>query len=558
MKDHFEIPNQGSPGFVKYRNFSISLGELKRSGIEEENLLDFLKTIKNLDAVYKFRAFDDLIDSIINLGLLDNFFPHLKNHFISFLEVANKQSEESYALYYLYRVAAKTGLMKEHFCFFLESIEKVLCPNMYWDVGLLDIAKAAYETGVIEEYFPILLKVFDNLESSRKHIAISHLIRTAIQTGLIFQYFSALLEKIEKLPEESKRSATYQLISDIDGKFLKDNRFIIENQFISFLDETEEINHIIEYRAFGSLLEKSKKVGLFEDHISDFIEIVDKVETYLKYNALYDLIKSIKNTELFDKWYLPIKKRFFFFLNDIEKFENVSKYDAFRALLKFEEGTGLIVEYTATYLELIKKLPPYSASNRYAYSKLLKRLKKSGLKQDHLPIFLEILDTPVITSKYEAFCSLLEAADENGLIKHNFYSFLKRIKRFNDICKYDAFHELIKIIKRIDLMIKYKMDILGTFQSLLKDFENLPDYEHYEGFIKLLHIAEDTELKENYIQEILAIIPRLPEIDSLHGCVREDTYDNFIDEIEDADLENLQVFLTWKSKNQHFKKDECY
>lgn len=130
-------------------------------------------------------------------------------------------------------------------------------------------------------------------------------------------------------------------------------------------------------------------------------------------------------------------------------------------------------------------MPPYSASNRYAYSKLLKRLKKSGLKQDHLPIFLEILDTPVITSKYEAFCSLLEAADQNDLIKHNFYSFLERIKSFKNINEYDAFHEFIKIIKPTDLMIKYKTDIVSMFQTLLNDFETLPDYEQYhcwQGF----------------------------------------------------------------------------
>ncbi len=556
MKDHFEIPNQGSAGFTKYRDFSISLGDLKGSGNEEENLFVFLETIKNLDAVYKFRAFDDLVDSIINLGLLDKFFPHLKNHFLSFLEVANKQSEESYALYYLYRVAAKTGLMKEHFPFFLDSIEKVLCPNMYWDVGLLDIAKAAYETGVIEDYFPIFLKVFDNLESSRKHIAIAHLIRTANQTGLIFKYFSALLERIEKLPEESKRSASYQLISEIDDKYLKDNRFSIENQFVSFLDETEEINHIIEYRAFGFLLEKSKIVGLFEDHISDFIEIVDKIETDHRYNALYDLIDSIQNTEQLDKFYLPIKKRFFFFLDDIEKFESVSKYDAFRALLKLEEGTGFISNNTSIFLELIKKI---SWSSVYAYSELLEVLKKTGMKQDHFPVLLEILDTFIIPSNYKAFCSLLEAANANNLIKDNFISLLEKIKGFNYINKYDAFHEFIKAIKSTDLMIKYKMDIVGTFQSLLKDFfKTLPDYEQYHGFIKLLEIAEDTKLKEKFLQEILAIIPRLPEIDSLDGCMREETYDNFVDEMENADLENLEVFKIWEDKNQHFRKDECY
>jgi len=92
----------------------------------------------------------------------------------------------------------------------------------------------------------------------------------------------------------------------------------------------------------------------------------------------------------------------------------------------------------------------------------------------------------------------------------------------------------------------------------LKDFGGLPDYEQYQSFIKLLHIAEDTKLKEKFLQEILAILPRLPEIDSLDGCAREDPYDNFIDEIENADLDNLQVFKIWKDKNQNFNKDECY
>lgn len=549
MKDFFKIPNQDSAEFGEYKDFYGSLVASKRTGIQEDNFFGFLETIKNLDAVYKFRAFDDLVDSIINLGLLDKFFPHLKNHFLSFLEVTNKQSEESYALYYLYRVAVKTGLMKEHFPFFLESIEKVLCPNMYWDVGLLDIAKAAYETGVIEEYFPIFLKVFDNLESSRKRTAIAHLIRTANQTGLMDKYFSALLERIEKLPEESKRSASYQLISSIDNKLLNDNRSSIENQLVSFLDGTD-------YRSFGSLLNESKIVGLFEDHISDFIEIVDKIKTDLKYNALYDLIDSIQSTEQLDKYYDVIKNRFFFFLEDIEKFVFLNKYKAFHALLKLEEGTGFISNNTSIFLELLKKI---SWSSVYAYSELLEVLKETGMKQDHFPVFLEILDTFIIPSNYKAFCSLLEAADANDLIKDNFFSLLARIKGFNNIYKYNAFHEFIKPIKSTDFMIKYNTDIVGTFQSLLKDFfKTLPDYEQYQGFIKLLEIAEELKLKKKFLQEILAILPKLPEIDSLDGCAREETYDNFIDEMENADLENSQVFKIWKDKNQHFRKDECY
>ena len=331
---------------------------------------------------------------------------------------------------------------------------------------------------------------------------------------------------------------------------MNDNRSRIENQFVSFLDGTD-------YRSFGSLLKESKIVGLFEDHISDFIEIVDKIETDLRYDALYDLIDSIQNTEQLDKYYDVIKNRFFFFLDDIEKFDFFNKYEAFHALLKLEEGTGLIVEDTPIYLELIKKMSPYRPVSSYAYSELLEVLKKTGLKQDHFPLFLEILD--FLNSEYEPFCALLEAANANNLIKDNFISLLEKIKGFNYINKYDAFHEFIKAIKSTDLMIKYKMDIVGTFQSLLKDFfKTLPDYEQYHGFIKLLEIAEATKLKEKFLQEILAIIPRLPEIDSLDGCMREETYDNFVDEMENADLENLEVFKIWKDKNQHFRKDECY
>ena len=40
--------------------------------------------------------------------------------------------------------------------------------------------------------------------------------------------------------------------------------------------------------------------------------------------------------------------------------------------------------------------------------------------------------------------------------------------------------------------------------------------------------------------------------------MREETYDNFVDEMENADLENLEVFKIWEDKNQHFRKDECY
>ncbi len=555
MKEMFEIPNRDSAGFAKYRDF-YSLIASMGTVIQKEVFIELLETIENLESVYKFRAFDNFVDLIIYLDQLDEYLIHLKRKFLSFLEVADKQPKNSYAFYYLFQIAKNTGLIREHIPFFVESIDDIVCPSPMYDVGLTDLAEAAIEAGVIKKYIPIFMKVVDKLDDHRKIRAFHNLIEPALDTGLLNKNFLALLEKIDQLPEDNKSEAFTHLIESIDINLLNKNRPLIENTLVSLMNRIEKVNLHFRYSAFGSFLISFKLVGIFEDHISDFIEIVDKIKTDLKYNALYHLIDSIQNTEQLDKYYDVIKNRFFFFLEDIEKFVFLNKYEAFHALLKLEEGTGFISNNTSIFLELIKKI---SWSEVYAYSELLEVLKKIGMKQEHFPVFLEILDTFIIPSNYKAFCSLLEAADANDLIKDNFISLLERIKGFNNIYKYDAFHELIKAIKSTELMIKYKMDIVGTFQSLLKGFfKTLSDYEQYQGFIKLLEIAEELKLKKKFLQEILVIIPRLPEIDSLNGCAREETYDNFIDEMENADLENLKVFKIWEDKNQHFKKDECY
>lgn len=557
MKERFEIPNRDSAGFVKYRDF-YSLIVSKGTGIQKEDFFELLEAIENLESVYKFRAFDNLVDLIINLDLLDKYLIHLKSKFLSFLDVADKQPKNSYAFYYLFQIAKNTGLIREHIPFFVESIEDIVCPMKYYDVGLTDLAEAAIEAGVIKKYLPIFLKVVDKLTDHRKIRAFHNLIEPAIDTGLLNKNFLALLEKIDQLPEDNKSEATTHLIESIDNKLLNEHRPLIENTLVSLMNRIERVNHRFRYRAYGSLLISFKLVGIIEEHFSVFLENVDKLKSDHKYLAVYDLIKTIKNTELFDKYYLTIKNRFFYFLDDVEKFVNIEKYDAFRALIKLEEGTGLIVEDTPIYLELIKKMTPYRPVGGYAYSKLLKALKKSGMKQDHFPIFLEILDTNVISSKYEAFCALLEAANANDLVKDNFISLLERINQFKYIYKYDALHEFIKIIKHTDSMINYKTDIKSIFQSLLKDFETLRDYERYDGFIRLLEIAKEIGMIKKFFDEILGIFPELPEIDSLDGCIREEIYDTFVEAIESFDLENERVFINWNDKNQHYNPNECY
>ena len=559
MKDFFKKSNQDSAEFGEYKDFIGSLLASKRSGIQEDNFFAFLETIKNLDNVYKFRAFYDLIDLIVNLGILDQYYSQIETQFLTFLKVIGNLPEKSTSLYYMYKVAVMTSLINEHFPFFLESIEKLTSVIEYMDISLSNIFKAAYETGLLEEYFTKFFRAVDRLSDFWKFHAYSQLLNAAVESGLIKKYYSAFLERIDTLPDEFKHRVTYHLIDlTRSTEFFHKFSAQIETLIVNLIDTFERVPIILNSSAFSALLEAMKIMGMINEHFSELLEIADQFLGDMKYHALENLIDSIKDTELFINYYTIIKDQFFYFLEDTEKFVFLNKYKAFHALLKLEEGTGLIADYTPIYLEMIKKMSCYDCECHNSYSELLEVLKKSGLKQEYFPIFLEILTTFPIPSRYNAFCSLLEAANANDLVKGNFFSFLEVIKGFNNIEKYNAFHELNKTIKNTDLMINYKTEILSIFQSLLKDFKSLRDCEQYDGFITMLEIVKKTELMKNFLNEILGIFPELPDINSLDPCSREVIYSSFVEAIESFDLENELVFKIWNDKNQHFDDSDCY
>lgn len=556
MKHFFKIPNRDSVGSVKYRDFYNSLVASKTTGIQKESFLTFLEAIKSLDNIYKFRAFYDLVDSIVNLNLLDKYFTQIQSQFLLLLDVADKQSKNCYALYYLHQIAVNTGLIKEHFPFFLESLEILICPMEYYDVGLHDIAKAVIQTGVIKIYFPKFLEAVDKLSSFRKIRAFHHLIEPAIETGLINKYFLSLLERIDKLPEDFKSDASYHLFNSIDNNLLNKYRTQIENVLVSLLNRIEKVNRMYRFRAFGSLLRSFKYIGIIEDHFSVFLEIVDKISYDQKYLALHKLITSVKKTDLLKIHYDRLKNQYFPFLEDIKKFDNYPKQKAFSALLKLEMGTELFTKHTHIYLDMIKRIP--RGDKFLAYISFLKALKIAGLKKENFPAVLEIIILLPDTTSYEAFRLLLNTTKEAGLLEDKFISFLRLINEANDSSKYDMFHELIERVKDTKLLNTYSSLIEKSFLSFLNYIDDLADYERYHSFTRLIEITKEITLTQKNLQKILGIFPKLAEINSLDPCSREETYSNFIKAIANANLENEQAFKIWKDKNQHFKKDECY
>lgn len=141
-------------------------------------------------------------------------------------------------------------------------------------------------------------------------------------------------------------------------------------------------------------------------------------------------------------------------------------------------------------------------------------------------------------------------------MKENFISIIEVILSFYGLSKYNAFHEIIKKIKSTDLLIEYKSEIESSFHSLLKDLKNLEYFEQYHGFIILLEITKEIKSMNKFLHEILEVFPKLPDIDSLDACEKEDVYFTFIKTIKSAKLENEQVFKIWKEKNQHFSNGE--
>lgn len=555
MKHLIKLPNQDSIGFTEYKSFYSSLVQVEKTRLKE-NFSTFLETINNLDDLYKFRAFDDFIDTIVSRHLLDTYFSRLESQFLTYLNVVRNVPDKSLALYYLYNVALKTGLINDHFPFFLESIERLTNEFQLPSDSVFRLFKAAYETGLTEKYSAELFKIVDRLSNYWKYHAFAQLINVTVEKRLIKKYIPAFMERIDALADEYKHRATYQLIDVIrNAELFHKYSTQIKTLTVNFIDTFEKAP-IPKFRAFTLLLELLKITGMLTNYFSELIEIIAKYLGNQKYHALSKLIDLAKKTGNLERYYVEIKNKFFFFLEDIEKFVNLNKYDAIHTLLKLEEGTGLIVDYTPIILEMIKKISHYENVRYYAFSELLEALKNSGIKKDQFPVFLEILETYPSPSNYDAICSLLEIANIDDLVKENFISIIQVILSFYGLSKYNAFHEIIKKIKSTDLQIEYKSEIKSSFHSLLKDLMNLEYFEQYHGFITLLEITKEIKSMNKFLDEMLVIFPELPDLDLLNECDKVDIYSTFIKTIKCAGLENEQAFKVWKEKNRHFSIED--
>jgi len=261
---------------------------------EDIELLErFISVFLEKIQIYTYIVLSELIDSIRKLELLNKFSSQLKAHFLT---ISQSMSYFDYD------------------CF----------------IALVKVAK---EMGWLEEYFLTLFEIIDKLQDRDKSKALSTLLIIAKKMGRLEETFPIFLEMIDKLSEKE-----YDMFFGL-LKLAKREGWI-EKCFPVFL---KSVYGLTKYRsrALSDLLEITIEKRWVKQFFPVFLENLDKLPNYRKYLAFFDLIKSLKNTELFNDYYSRIKNLSLSLLDGLGELPEYRRQDAYSNLNWAIKGTDL-------------------------------------------------------------------------------------------------------------------------------------------------------------------------------------------------------------------------
>lgn len=125
-------------------------------------------------------------------------------------------------------------------------------------------------------------------------------------------------------------------------------------------------------------------MGWAEEHFTNFLEISDKILDNDKYYVFYDLINSIKGTELLNNYYSQIKTMFLSLVKDFDKLPDQHKDNTYSYMIKAIEGTKLeneiIYKKWKEKSDYREKEVEYQASSSELRQQILKEIKTLNIK----------------------------------------------------------------------------------------------------------------------------------------------------------------------------------
>lgn len=375
---------------------------------------------------------------------------------------------------------------------------------------------------LLEQYFPKIIKNFDNFTDFNELINIIQKIKTAYEGKLLIKkFYPDFLKIINKFPAYNRYEVFFSLLFIVeDSKVWEIHYTLFETHVLDFLkgikklkDDNNLLFRFYNYSIY--LLDSIKKSKLFQEHISDFgvlfFSILKNFEhvssSYANYNKIkkkqtfFTLVNIAKKTGL-------INHNFSAFLKATEKLAYVYKAKALLRLLDGKEVKNLTTEdlsliETIFISNLENKERQYGDLEYRAFDNLLKSVKETELlRKHHLLIetkFFELFNgiSKIQSSqsdemKFNAFRRLFNVSILMGLIEDFYIQFLDLIDILAYFHKNQAFYRLINTESISELVQKH-------YSTLLKGINKLPIKERERAFLKLNERANMNTLDEKTI-----------------------------------------------------------
>ncbi len=288
-----------------------------------------LKSFDKLPYYMKNDIFYGLIDVCEDIELMEKFFSvflETINNYIVFSDFVD--SIRKFKLLNKYSSQIKTQL--KHILTIHQSIS-----SFNYD-DFIALLKVVREMGWIEEYFFTLFEIIDKLQDRPyrdKYKAVSTLLLMAKKMGRLEEIFPVFLEMIDKPSEKEYDTFSGHLT-------LAKRMGWLERCFLVFLKRVYNFT-TSRSKALSDLLEITIEKGWIEQIFPAFFDTLDDLPHYRKYLALYDLIKILKGTELFEQYYARIKSLSLSLVECIGELPDNRKQNAYYNLNLAIKGTDL-------------------------------------------------------------------------------------------------------------------------------------------------------------------------------------------------------------------------
>lgn len=385
-------------------------------------------------------------------------------------------------LYDLFEVARKSNMIKKLFPAFIGVLNRHTFTNLL---------KAAKENNLIRENFPIFLEFVNKCEEKDKTGFLVALFKVLRETGLKKEFFPAFVEVL--FTNWNNSSYYSNSISTINS--IKEAGWMKE-YFSIFLEKINILPDFDKNKVFLLLIEVLKESGSKEEYFLDLLKSLEQLVNKDRYIALYDLIDSIKNTELLAKYDSQIETQFLDLMNNMDdRDEYQGTYYLFgvaKEMEWMEEHFPRLIKHYEKFNGLNQCKAFYGLIDFFISSKLLS-VYDSQLETIFANLLTNIENLPP-EEKYESSYYLFLVAKESGWLEEHFLEFLKDPA---------SFYDLIDSIKGTKVLTKFLPQIEKAFLAQFDSLDNLfSSFDQIRYFASLVSLIISSDLLDMFYSHI--------------------------------------------------------